>query len=624
MSEASINILIAKYTAGSISREEFLYFHALLSNEGIDNQSLDADALVNAARQRPIETIAPPPVAHTPPPAKTRQTQAETYSSSTIDIDTNFDSTATSGYEGSQSAPTMQQKSSVIQSLSQFFSQHYKQTAAFVGIIGLMSTLVSNYFSSPSDEIPTTSIVRDISDANKDVSRSDSESGSKIESLAWRMIDRKLWGRGDIYDFRDAWVELSAKEQKKAKKSAWYRQFSLVLTTNLAQQSSLANDGNISAVYVERALSDLTDTMKSGNSTAKRTKLATTQTSQRRSDDASRDARKEARGREQRREERAARKIAASRVKTIKQADANKLIRKYIKYYESGNIKSIAKLFTDSKRRSNKRYSNSTLNEYKAVFKNTKLRTVGIDDLEWEINGDIAEGEGRYSSSLKLSNNNRKEVIADIQFRLSIRGNAVLFDSVKLINLEAKSIPAKITTASRRNTQQQSRDNDPIISKPFVEKNKKNRRMIVGSKEFQDIYSDRAKPKNGKRKPTKSELNDLVARYVDSYQYGDAVELVTLFSGATWTNDRSGIKQMRQDYQDIFDSTSARKMSIKNLRWKFKKDKALGTGNLTLSSVYPGIDGDADERSKKSGKIRLVVELRDDEALISHLYQIFN
>ncbi|MFV2058811.1 MAG: hypothetical protein ACC707_20300, partial [Thiohalomonadales bacterium] len=274
--------------------------------------------------------------------------------------------------------------------------------------------------------------------------------------------------------------------------------------------------------------------------------------------------------------------------------------------------------------KSNSRFANPTLNEYQSVFRSTKTRSLEIDDLDWSIDGEVARGEGRYGSILKLADNSQKEISADIRIKIRKRGNSIKFDKVSLINLEATSIPVPIVTAKRNTTDAGDDDAFGNDAKPFIDTNRKNRRLLVGSKEYKAVYSEQAKPKVTRRKPTKTELNDIVARYVDSYQHGDADEMITLFSGSTWTKDRSGIVQMRQDYQDIFDNTSSRKISIENLRWKFKKNKAMGTGNLTLSSVDRDTESRDGNLSLKNGKIRLVIELRDDEALISHLYQIFN
>ncbi|MFV2058812.1 MAG: hypothetical protein ACC707_20305, partial [Thiohalomonadales bacterium] len=342
MSKVSLNILTNQYSSGKISREEFLYFHALLSDSGMSHQPVQTvsnfdpndvvEITLESTPPTPVVTAAPAPQPAQPDIVHTNNvhaefTDAEDSQAATDDTPDGF-------------------RPAFLQTISHFLSQHYKQTVALVTVVGVVSTFVSDYFTSKPENTPRSSIVRSIDSENRSESvrtqntQKDDASTSPIESLAWVLVEKRPWGRKDIKKFDRAWRKLSSREKRQAKKSSWYKQFSLALTTNLAQQSALANDGNISAVYVERALSNLTDSLRSAKPIEQNKKIAARQNSVSERKQASKVVASTSRKR-------------SDRQKPIRQSEIDSLIDKYINYYENGNIRSIAKLFKRNRRKSN-------------------------------------------------------------------------------------------------------------------------------------------------------------------------------------------------------------------------------------------------------------------------------
>jgi len=76
-----------------------------------------------------------------------------------------------------------------------------------------------------------------------------------------------------------------------------------------------------------------------------------------------------------------------------------------------------------------------------------------------------------------------------------------------------------------------------------------------------------------------SELNDVVGKFVTSYESGDINAVMTVFSPDARTNTRKSTAGIRSDYADLFNSTSLRVMNIKSIRWDLEGDHARGVGS---------------------------------------------
>jgi len=90
-----------------------------------------------------------------------------------------------------------------------------------------------------------------------------------------------------------------------------------------------------------------------------------------------------------------------------------------------------------------------------------------------------------------------------------------------------------------------------------------------------------------------------------------------LFANATWTKDRAGLVEMKQTYQNLFLSTSGREVFIKNIDWKYKDDKAMGTGELLVT-----LHNRDNRVETKTGKIRIVAEKSRDSVRFTQMFHI--
>ena len=157
------------------------------------------------------------------------------------------------------------------------------------------------------------------------------------------------------------------------------------------------------------------------------------------------------------------------------------------------------------------------------------------------------------------------------------------------------------------------RENDRLYITNYHLKDKK----VVASvpnkrKPFRSTLARKAKPKH----PTQAELQDLVTQYISAYETGDVDNLMNLFANATWTSGRSGLVEMKQNYENLFSNTSGREVFIKNVQWRYKGDKALGTGDLVITMRRD------DKVQTQKGKIRLVAERSRNAVQITQMFHI--
>jgi hypothetical protein len=90
-----------------------------------------------------------------------------------------------------------------------------------------------------------------------------------------------------------------------------------------------------------------------------------------------------------------------------------------------------------------------------------------------------------------------------------------------------------------------------------------------------------------------------------------------LFANATWTKSRTGLVEMKQDYDNLFASTSGREMFIKDVKWKVKGKKALGTGDLLLT-----LHTKDNKVKTQKGKIRIVATKVGNQVRFSQMFHI--
>jgi len=83
-------------------------------------------------------------------------------------------------------------------------------------------------------------------------------------------------------------------------------------------------------------------------------------------------------------------------------------------------------------------------------------------------------------------------------------------------------------------------------------------------------------------KLTKAELTSLIKRFVFVYQAGDIQQFLSLFDDNIRTNDRTTKAGLRQDYEELFRSTSMRQMVLGDISWDIKDQQAEGAANFEV------------------------------------------
>ena len=106
---------------------------------------------------------------------------------------------------------------------------------------------------------------------------------------------------------------------------------------------------------------------------------------------------------------------------------------------------------------------------------------------------------------------------------------------------------------------------------------------------------------------------------MQSYQQGDIDKIMKLFASSNWTTAPEGLIELRRDYNDLFQSTLDRQVTITNMDWSFKGNKAMGTGDLVINQ-----QSRANHKiTRKKGKVRMIV-VKHQKPLISAFFQIMN
>lgn len=121
--------------------------------------------------------------------------------------------------------------------------------------------------------------------------------------------------------------------------------------------------------------------------------------------------------------------------------------------------------------------------------------------------------------------------------------------------------------------------------------------------------------------PTETELDDLVNQYISAYVNGDNTRFLKLLSFNAKTNTQSGLKDIQQEYGELFSSTSSRQLQIYKVKWTIKNSLAKGIGNFYSSRIEN--DGDGHVQAF-NGKIQIIAKKLGNGVLITHLFKTIN
>lgn len=264
----------------------------------------------------------------------------------------------------------------------------------------------------------------------------------------------------------------------------------------------------------------------------------------------------------------------------IKKNEIEAIVSSYKTAYENGDIALMAQLFGASNTDSNT-YKKVTSN-FKSTFTNTKNRSLNFYDTESHVTANKAVVEGKYNASIDFNNGKGTQyTVANVRIHLSKNDDKVILNRIDILDKKVNVV--------RKEPKRSTSSNGMIAS--------------LGNKvSF----------------PTAAELQDIATQLVTSYETGDLDQFLALFSSEIKTNDRIDLSGVKQDYSQLFASTSDRQMFIQNLKWSKENIGAKGTGDLEVIIL-------SDEGStvySMEGKIQIVAQKIDNQVKITHLYHI--
>jgi ketosteroid isomerase-like protein len=566
-----LNTIAKEYAEGRISKEDFLYLHKMLSSQQTGATQPPPVLRTAAQQQAQRRTIRPGAgnQNHQQPPVL---------------------QPANHGTLPPQFSPQATQEKSG--GFFRYFRTHHKEAVALLGTLGLFISMFYNKIdlTPPAENTARIVVVKESNEQHSPRIRT-----QDIKLIAQLMMEDNGWNSELIEDFKNQWNKLTENEKKQIKKTEWYFDFSSMLSQQIKTSRTKAKTGDVSSIYNQQALLSLADALIFGNSENAEKMLAKISQENRSS---SIEAKQETSGSAKQDKKQISPKQKSETVASLKKkensgksteplkrhrisrSEIEEVINRFTVAFEAGHTRELADLFADDEYSSSFASLNAVKSEYRELFRNTRDRQLDFDSFFWEHDFDEARGTAKYNARVRMLDANiNKTISADVDITLRR-----LLGKIYITNFKLKE--KKIVSSSPK----------------FI-------------KDLTKDISTKDKPKF----PTPAELQDLVTQYVTAYETGDVKELMQLFANATWTKSRTGLVEMKQNYQDLFNNTSDREVFIKDVKWEIKGDKALGTGELLLTLH----SGDNKVETKK-GKIRIVARKSKDLVRFTQMFHVYN
>jgi len=589
-----LTTLAKEYAEGRISKEDFLYLHNMLSNPSVKQPT--------ATKPRPPVLTADNEVRATPParrPANTQTARPQTTNQTTrrkpvAPPPPSFGDFNSGGVSPAVVIPPPYGRDAARGgAVLGYVRRHHKEVVALLGTLGIFISMFYNKFQTPPPERGTTRVVMVKQAEDHQAPQLHSE---KIKLVAQLMMDDENWNKELIKDFVVQWNKLTANEKATVKQTDWFYEFSSKLSQQIKTAKNKAKSGDVQAIYNQQALLGLADSLIFGDDRSMKELLAQTaqsntpptqQTSASRESQSGNTTTENQSVAVDAREKSESNQVAVIDTRSSTQSEASpahvsrseieNTLSQITEAVEDGSMKSLANLFADDDFTNRFASLDQVLDDYREMFATTKQRHLELSSFNWDFDNNDARGTAKYHATVKMKSAN---VNKDISGKLDITLH---------------------------------RENDRIYITNFTLKNKK----IVASvsknrKPFRSTLTRKAKPKH----PTQAELQDLVTQYISAYETGDVDNLMNLFANATWTSGKSGLIEMKQNYENLFANTSGREVFIKNVQWRYKDDKALGTGDLVITMRRD------DKVQTQKGKIRLVAERSRNAVQITQIFHI--
>jgi len=118
------------------------------------------------------------------------------------------------------------------------------------------------------------------------------------------------------------------------------------------------------------------------------------------------------------------------------------------------------------------------------------------------------------------------------------------------------------------------------------------------------------------RRITSGALTILLSQFVSSYDAGNLDGFMTLFAEDAHTNKRRNRDQIRTDYDDLFQTTDRRRLTLIDVNWEPGNDAVQGWGRFEVKVRKKG----RPEVTTFVGGLRFRVEKPGPQIRIAHLY----
>ena len=260
--------------------------------------------------------------------------------------------------------------------------------------------------------------------------------------------------------------------------------------------------------------------------------------------------------------------------KIINLAKVNKTLSEFVQSFETGNLDSLMQLFS-SKATTNHHTSAADIRtSYAELFQTTAVRELQFSEFTWTPVGiNKIEGNGKYLAHLNPKGTNVDQVFsADVTIMFDNTSGSPVILGLFLNNQQ-------FSTSLRQTAKTPAPD---VLTPPPIEK---------------------------------EELRILLTNFVTSYNRGDIDGLMGLFSQEARTNDRSNIKDIRDDYLQLFQTTKSREIILTNVVWDISNNRAVANGFFE-AKIRPKSSG---ELNVYKGKIRFSVTKFEGGILITQL-----
>jgi len=263
---------------------------------------------------------------------------------------------------------------------------------------------------------------------------------------------------------------------------------------------------------------------------------------------------------------------------SISKVEINALLDKYKTAYEDGNLPVISELFG---LKSSTDAGHSLISNFKNVFKNTSKRSINFYDYSWKPTVDGAVINSKYNATLEFANKKgTQNIVTNVKITVSRNGRLLKIASFELQNSKVSATTPGLALSDNDQSSKTHRSTSEI--------------------------------------PNAAQLQDLTTQLVSAYEAGDIERFTALFSNDIKTNDRMNLADVRQDYAQLFQTSTDRQMFIQNITWVDVDNGVKGTGDLEVIVL----SNNSDNVYSMEGKIQIVAQLVNGKALITHLYHI--